>query len=160
MPAMGKRENENEKMEDDLMKRMKRNLVVMLMCALALTCVPVSGMKTEAAHKHSWNIQVIKATCHHSGKRVKTCKCGSKITYGYTPQLSHNFVMVKSVKPTCTKNGYMVSKCKYCGDTKTSYWNSQGHKFVGIRYIGRSYWITCSQCGFKGHFNSKGVRVN
>lgn len=132
------------------MKKIKRNFLVMLMCALVITCVSVTSMKTEAAHKHSWEYAGRKAaTCHETGFTAYKCKCGTKKTV-ISKKRSHCFLATHIVTPTCTEGGLSESICSYCGDKKTSYSMAYGHKWVGTHRTinGKKVktWFKCSRC--------------
>lgn len=132
------------------MKKIKRNFLAMLMCALVITCVPVTGMKTEAAHRHSWEQTGWKVpTCHETGFNAYKCKCGAKKTV-VVKKRDHSFRTTRRVDPTCLKGGLEEWTCSSCGDKKTTYLKAYGHKWVGSHLTvgGKKVktWFKCSRC--------------
>lgn len=145
---------EDEKKEDESMKRMKRILAAMLMCALVVAGAPGAGMKTEAAHTHKWTLSTYSGATCTAGSRAKyVCtKCGKyKVVSGKS--LGHEYI-TETLKATCTKNGRITKQCVRCGKISVTTIYKLGHDYRARKSTAaerKAYlWGTtliCRRCG-------------
>lgn len=93
------------------------------------TNVPEEPEVPEEKHEHSYNTDVVVATCTTDGYTVYECECGDSYTADVVPAFGHKYESTPVV-PTCTNGGYTINVCGECGDRHVdNYVPATGHSY-------------------------------
>lgn len=71
--------------------------------------------KLALDHTHSYDAQIVEATCTQGGCTVYTCVCGDSYTDSITEPLGHSFTnYLSNADASCTQDGTKTSVCDRC----------------------------------------------
>ena len=121
----------------------------------------IETIKTEPSvapegHTHSYEIEIIKATCTTSGYTLHTCECGDKYQSDTIEKTGHSFGAWETVKAaTALKKGSAERKCSSCGCVETkeldklslSHKHSYDKKVVKPTCKSEGYTVHTCECG-------------
>jgi len=80
-------------------------------------------------HEHSYNDEIVPASCVARGYTIHRCSCGYEYKDNYTNLAEHKYIHKTVKEATCTEVGYLEEVCSVCGDKKKNTIPAKGHSF-------------------------------